>query len=63
MYELIDTRDFGHESERPHIIVERWGSQLRRVYAFRECDESYAKEILERMNALGDPERFLHNAA
>lgn len=63
MYEIIDARKFGQEIDRPIIIVERWGQQLRRVYAFRECDEAYAAEILERMNTLGSTEELLHNAA
>lgn len=63
MYEMIDTRTHGFDSERPLMIVERWGKQLRRVYAFRACDEPYAKSILRRMNELGSHERLLSNAS
>ena len=53
MYELIDARTHGHaDIERPLIIAERWGNTYRSVMKFRVCDEEYAKEILDRMNAL-----------
>lgn len=63
MYELIDARDYGHEVERPLLIVERWGKQLRRIYAFRPCDADYAGQIVERMNSLGSTEDLLANAS
>ena len=52
MYELIDARTHGQDIERPILLVEPWKDTYRRVYAFRACDEKYAAEILERMNAL-----------
>lgn len=55
MYEMIDARTFGHDIERPLIIAERWGHQLRRVYAFHPCDENYAREILNGLNSGLEP--------
>ena len=52
MYELIDIRKHGQDAERPILIVDYWNDRRRLVMRFRACDEKYAAEILESMNAL-----------
>lgn len=50
MYELIDTRTHGLESERPLLIVEPWGDTYRLIFSLRACDLPLAKCILKTVN-------------
>jgi hypothetical protein len=67
MYELIDERNYGQESDRPLMIVERYpmvkGDQLRRVFSFTSNSHQDALEVLRALNERDIEEGRINAAA